>query len=99
MSNAIWAIGQLAKRTGVSVRALRHFDEIGLLSPADRTASGYRLHVAEDVSSEEFLDLIEVMSMVENTDKYYTPEQLAWLQERAEMVGDELDLIRRFPLR
>lgn len=27
--------------------------------------------------------------MVENSEKYYTPEQLAWLQERADTVGPE----------
>lgn len=157
MSNATWTIGQLAKRTGMSVRALRHYDEIGLLSPLRRTDSGYRLYVGEDirrlhriktlrqlgfslpeikdlldragasprqlvddhlrhlhehialeqrlcerldglarrlsaaenVSSEDFLDTIEVMSMVEHSEKYYTPEQLAWLQARAETVGAE----------
>lgn len=147
----------MAERTGVSVRALRHYDEIGLLSPVRRTESGYRLYVgediarlhrikalkqmgfsltesrdlldrstvsprqlvddhvrrlqehialeqrlcerlnglarrlssAEDISPEEFLDVIEVMTMVENSEKYYTPEQLAWLRERAQTVGEE----------
>ena len=157
MSKPTWTIGQLAKRTGVSIRALRHYDEIGLLSPAERTESGYRLYThknvtrlhriktlrqfgftlveikdlldradvspqqlvddhirrlhdhialeqrlckrlhglarrlagAEDVATDDFLDILEVMSMVENSDKYYTPEQLASLQERASTVGTE----------
>lgn len=42
-------IGALAKRTGVSVRMLRHYDEIGLLRPAQRSESGYRLYGADDV--------------------------------------------------
>ncbi len=33
-------VGELARRTGLSVRTLHHYDEIGLLSPARRTASG-----------------------------------------------------------
>ena len=37
-------VGALAKRTGLSVRTLRHYDDIGLLRPARRTESGYRLH-------------------------------------------------------
>lgn len=37
-------VGQLAKRTGVSVRTLHHYDEIGLLRPARRSASGHRLY-------------------------------------------------------
>ena len=30
-------VGELAKRTGLTVRTLHHYDEIGLLSPAERT--------------------------------------------------------------
>jgi len=41
-------VGALAKLTGVSVRTLHHYDEIGLLSPSERTAAGYRLYNAED---------------------------------------------------
>ncbi len=44
-----WKVGELAKRTGVSVRTLHHYDEIGLLSPSQRTASGYRLYTEADV--------------------------------------------------
>jgi DNA-binding transcriptional MerR regulator len=44
-----WKVGELAKRTGVSVRALHHYDEIGLLSPSHRSESGYRLYTEADV--------------------------------------------------
>ncbi len=37
-------VGELAERTGISVRALHHYDEIGLLSPSSRTAAGHRLY-------------------------------------------------------
>ena len=37
-------VGELAKRTGLTVRTLHHYDEIGLLSPAERTPSGHRLY-------------------------------------------------------
>lgn len=35
-------IGELAKRVNISVRTIRYYEEIGLLSPPDRTAAGYR---------------------------------------------------------
>lgn len=38
-------IGDLAKRTGLRTSALRYYEEQGLLQPAERTASGYRLYV------------------------------------------------------
>src|SRR5258707_13337974 len=45
-----WKVGELAKRTGVSVRALHHYDEIGLLSPSHRTSGGHRLYTEVDVA-------------------------------------------------
>ncbi|MDI9890750.1 MerR family transcriptional regulator [Microbacterium sp. IEGM 1404] len=43
-------IGELAERTGLSIRTLRHYDEIGLLRPSDRSEGGFRLYTAEDES-------------------------------------------------
>lgn len=42
-------IGELARRTGLTVRALHHYDAIGLLSPSVRSAAGMRLYGREDV--------------------------------------------------
>ncbi|WP_370121790.1 MerR family transcriptional regulator [Arthrobacter sp. MW3 TE3886] len=44
-----WSIGDLAKACGVTVRALHHYDEIGLLSAGRRTASGHRRYSEDDV--------------------------------------------------
>ena len=44
-----WQIGELARRTGVSVRALRHYDDLGLLTASARTDAGYRLYTEADV--------------------------------------------------
>jgi len=41
-------IGELAKRTGVSERSLRYYEEQGLLSPT-RTPAGYRVYAETDV--------------------------------------------------
>ncbi|MEU2091094.1 MerR family transcriptional regulator [Nocardia beijingensis] len=41
-------IGELADRTGVSVRALRYYEEKGVLNP-DRTSSGYRIFTESDI--------------------------------------------------
>jgi DNA-binding transcriptional MerR regulator len=47
---ASWKVGELAKRTGMTVRTLHHYDEIGLLSPSRRTAAGHRLYGEDDVA-------------------------------------------------
>lgn len=47
--SSVWRVGELSKRTGVSVRALHWYEEIGLLSPPQRTEAGHRLYAAEDL--------------------------------------------------
>lgn len=37
-------IGELSRRTGVTIRALRHYDRIGLLKPSGVSPAGYRLY-------------------------------------------------------
>ncbi|WP_292830654.1 MerR family transcriptional regulator [Microbacterium sp.] len=43
-------IGELADRTGLSLRTIRHYDEIGILKPTGRTEGGFRLYTAQDES-------------------------------------------------
>lgn len=46
---APWHIGAVAERTGLSLRTLRHYDEVGLLTPSSRTEGGFRLYTQDDV--------------------------------------------------
>jgi cob(I)alamin adenosyltransferase len=48
-SEARWTIGELAKMVGVSVRALRHYEDVGLLVP-DRSEGGHRRYGASDLA-------------------------------------------------
>jgi DNA-binding transcriptional MerR regulator len=43
-------VGQVAEQFDVTVRTLHHYDEIGLLSPSERSPAGYRLYTDEDVT-------------------------------------------------
>jgi DNA-binding transcriptional MerR regulator len=43
-------VGELARRTGLTVRTLHHYDEIGLLRPSIRSEAGYRMYGAQDVA-------------------------------------------------
>jgi DNA-binding transcriptional MerR regulator len=42
-------IGEVAAATGLTVRTLHHYDEIGLLAPTARSEAGYRLYGDDDV--------------------------------------------------
>jgi DNA-binding transcriptional MerR regulator len=43
-------VGELARRTGLTVRTLHHYDAIGLLKPSLHTEAGYRVYTASDVA-------------------------------------------------
>ncbi len=45
-----WKTGELSELTGLTLRTLRYYDQIGLFSPSARTGSGHRLYSAEDLS-------------------------------------------------
>lgn len=79
MTEETMQIGKLADRTGMSIRSLRHYDEIGLLVPTARTEGGFRLYTFED---EERLLLIRRMKPLG-----YSLEQMRELLD----VVDELE--------
>jgi MerR family transcriptional regulator, thiopeptide resistance regulator len=45
-----WKVGALARATGLTVRTLHHYDEIGLLRPSTRLTGRHRLYDAADVA-------------------------------------------------
>ena len=79
MTEETMQIGKLADRTGMSIRSLRHYDEIGLLVPSARTEGGFRLYTFDD---EERLLLIRRMKPLG-----YSLEQMRELLD----VVDELE--------
>ncbi len=53
--HGVMTIAKAAKASGLPVKTLRYYDEIDLLRPKHRSASGYRLYSAEDVSKLAFI--------------------------------------------
>ncbi len=45
-----WRVGELARRSGLSVRTLHHWGDLGLLVPSHRSAAGHRLYTAGDIA-------------------------------------------------
>jgi MerR family copper efflux transcriptional regulator len=42
-------IGEVAERTELSIKTIRHYDEVGLVAPSERSAGGFRLYTDADV--------------------------------------------------
>src|ERR1700679_1289997 len=42
-------VGEVARRTGISIRTLHYYDEIGLVSPSQHSDAGHRIYTHEDI--------------------------------------------------
>jgi len=147
-------VGDVAKATGLSVRALHHYDELGLLRPSGRTAAGHRYYLPKDllrlqriaslkqlglslqeiaaclgrpdgamlpvldrhldaldvriqeqqrlreriawlrerVANDDEVDVSDLLTTIEETtmfEKHFDKDQLQWLQQRRQEVGDD----------
>ena len=98
----LWKVGDLAKLTGLTVRTLRFYDQIGLLAPSDQTESGHRLYGEADLSRlHQILSLKELGLTLEEiksvfAGKLYSPLeivslQIARLQEQIRLQSKLLD--------
>lgn len=86
---------QVAKLTGISVRTLQYYDEIGLLSPSEVTPSGYRLYDAKALETLQQIlffkeldfklkDIREILSKpdFDKTEVYRSQKNLLYLKRR-----------------
>lgn len=61
MNATMLRIGDLARETGKTVRALRYYEEMGLLAPVDHTEGGFRLYRAEDARRVRLIERLQEM--------------------------------------
>lgn len=73
-------IGQVAERTELSIKTIRHYDEVGLVTPSARSAGGFRLYTEDDV---ERLLAIRRMKPLG-----FTLEQMRELLAALDVLGD-----------
>jgi len=76
-----WKVGDLAKLTGLTVRTLRFYDQIGLFSPSTQTESGHRLYDESDLSRlQQILSLKELGLSLEEVKSTLNDEQISPLE-------------------
>lgn len=99
-------IGATARLAGVTVRTLHHYDEIGLVSPSQRTTSGYRLYGRRQIERlQEVLvlrevgmgldDIQRVMDEPNHQRQEALERQRRFLIAKAEQLLAMVDLIER----
>jgi DNA-binding transcriptional MerR regulator len=92
--------GELAKATGVSVDTIRHYEKIGVLPKAARTASGYRVYSATAVNrvlvAQRALrigfTLTELADIFKTRDSGGTPCRQVFELAKSKLAGIEADI-------
>jgi DNA-binding transcriptional MerR regulator len=88
-------VGEVAELAGVTVRALHHYDELGLLSPSGRSEAGYRLYSYDDLARlREILiwrtlgfPLTEIGALLDDPGH----DRLAALERQRELIEREIE--------
>ena len=102
-SSKLLKIGDLAKRAGVTVRTVRYYEELGLLTPTETSPGGFRLYSENDLRKlhfikrfknldfplEEILELIDV-SKGHGSKSEIIQGSLALLQRQLEQVDNKM---------
>lgn len=93
-----YTVGELARHTGVTVRTLHHYDELGLVKPSARSGAGYRLYDDRDLLRLQHalrlralgFQLHEVAAMLDDPD---FDRAAALREQRAQLLGrrEQLD--------
>ncbi|RFC77932.1 MerR family transcriptional regulator [Streptomyces sp. AcE210] len=92
-------IGEVAARTELSLRTIRHYEETGLVIPSARSQGGFRLYTEADVSRLMVIrrmkplgfSLDEMRDLLEATDRLDSDVQLSTAER-----GELLDRVRGF---
>lgn len=63
IENHAWKVGELAELTGLSIRTLRYYDQIGLLAPSRHTDAGHRLYEEKDIARLQQIQALKELGM------------------------------------
>lgn len=73
MEKKHWKVGELAKLSGLTVRTLHHYDQIGLFSPSKHTETGHRLYSDADLERlQQILSLKQLGFGLDEIKKFIT---------------------------
>jgi DNA-binding transcriptional MerR regulator len=63
VAEGLLGVAEIGRRTGLTRKALRHYEELGLVEPATRTDAGYRLYDSEALRRIELVNRAKVLGL------------------------------------
>ncbi|HZF87787.1 MerR family transcriptional regulator [Streptomyces sp.] len=96
-------IGEVARRSGVSARMLRHYESLGLVRPSGRTGSGYREYSQQDIQRIFHIESLRSLGLSLTEigralhDPGFTPSALVddLIRQTRERIAAETELLTR----
>ncbi|MCT9930399.1 HEAT repeat domain-containing protein [Planotetraspora sp. A-T 1434] len=96
-------IGDVARRSGVSARMLRHYDSLGLVRPTGRSDAGYREYSSEDIRRIFHIESLRSLGLSLREvrrafdDPGFTPSELVddLIRQTRERIAAETELLTR----
>ncbi|WP_438294780.1 MerR family transcriptional regulator [Streptomyces sp. HUAS TT7] len=96
-------IGEVARRSGVSARMLRHYESLGLVRPSGRTGSGYREYSEQDIRRIFHVESLRSLGLSLREigraldDPHFTPSALVddLIRRTRERIAAETELLTR----
>lgn len=87
-SNHLIKIGTLAKNAHVSLRTLRYYEEIGLITPASHSKGGHRLYSGDDVKKLEVINYLKSLPLsLDEIKEIFTVKKSSPTREKKEQVA------------
>ena len=80
-------IGDVARESGVSVKALRYYETLGLVSPSGRTEAGYRLYSDDSLDRLRFVHQAQALGLLALYRRRHDGDQFAFARAAGRLVS------------
>lgn len=107
-SDGMYQIGEVAEITGLSLRTIRHYEEVDLVPPSGRTAGGFRLYTDSDIDRlrlvkhlkplkftlDETREIVEALDVVRDIERGNATEARSRLGDFAASASERCEELR-----
>src|SRR3970282_1954072 len=87
-------IGELAKRTGTTLRTIRYYQQLGLINHSARTKGGFHLYFPDDCKTIQFIKSLQMLGIPLSQIRRLLHQRLA-AESGAEAGPGVIDLFER----